>query len=1044
MKLSSFIAATIFSLAGLAMAVDFPGTAPGAATAQTDTVVHTLSNQVIGASFKLQGGQLVVDSIEDKVAGKIYPQSVISPVFKIKTSSVGLLSDWVVTSGPTLADAVVDVNSASNGKHVQGKVIKATFVSVSGGVIANWQAELRDESGYIRTVVNFQGNGTTTQAFTEIEMLCDLEIDPAGAHKVGSQNGAVLRSGGMFFGVEMPFYWNNLANNRIRGGITTTLSLASGKSYEFAAVMGVYPNGQLRRAFLHYNDRERARSYKPLLHYNCWFDLERSVSSTSMIGRIDTIEQQLHTQRGVAVDSYVIDDGYDDYSAATGGFWAYDGAKFPNGFTPVADRLEAAGSNLGIWISPGGGYVGVAERAARAKEDLGLSSFSWDLTIPEYYTWWHDRHVSYVQNDRANYFKWDQLGSSASGHFMGLMQVARVMRGINPDVFVNTTVGTWQSPFWLSQIDCTWRGGNDMGFEGDGDERERWNTYRDRVSWDKIAQTEHIYPLNALMNHGIVFANGHPFASQAYNGGTKDLRNEVRSFFGGGYALQELYLTPSLLGPSQWNAIAEGAQWAKAKADILVDAHFIGPSPATNQVYGFAAWQNNTGAITLRNPSSVAKTYDLDIGTAFELPAGVPQAYALQSPYGDQRIQTLTALAGRITAIELQPYEVLVFDATVDTSSVHAVLEDSKPKGIAPQTIVFDVSNSFSAGSITRYELDANGDGIIDSTSSGLSMFTFTDPGIYTAELTVFGSGTGFDTITKTIEILAAAPSAAMVPIDSVTSSSIPSNGTSLTNIMNGSGLAEPLTAANRLMVTHTGGLNLSNQYLSNHTDGKTFTFNFSGKSISEILIWNYSQNDLRGLDAITAVEIDRGSGFVDQGISLTLKTANSAENKAQVLSLGTTLSGVVAIRITVAQAATGPGETAGGFNEVAFASHTVAQNPFAEWASGYGLSADPMAHDDSDTLNNFTEYAMGLDPTRNDAAGAITLAGDGAGGLQYRFLSAVSKVNFTVESSSDLAQWWPYNGALVLDGTHYQIDIPVNPDSPENVNRFLRLRFSE
>lgn len=86
----------------------------------------------------------------------------------------------------------------------------------------------------------------------------------------------------------------------------------------------------------------------------------------------------------------------------------------------------------------------------------------------------------------------------------------------------------------------------------------------------------------------------------------------------------------------------------------------------------------------------------------------------------------------------------------------------------------------------------------------------------------------------------------------------------------------------------------------------------------------------------------------------------------------------------------------------------------------------------------------MGLDPTLNDAEGAITLAGDGAGGLRYRFLSAVRKMNFTVESSADLNLWAPYNGALELDGTHYQIDIPMNLWSSENVSQFLRLRLSE
>lgn len=432
------------------------------------------------------------------------------------------------------------------------------------------------------------------------------------------------------------------------------------------------------------------------------------------------------------------------------------------------------------------------------------------------------------------------------------------------------------------------------------------------------------------------------------------------------------------------------------------------------------------------------------MGTAFELPAGVPQAYALQSPYGDQRIQALATLAGRIASIELQPYEVLVFDATVDTSSVHAVLEASEPKGIAPQTILFDASNSLPASAITRYELDANGDGTVDSTSSGLLMFTFTQPGTYTAKLTVFDAGTGFDTITKSIQIPATAPAAAIVLIDSVTSSTTPSNDTSLANIINQSGLAEPLTVANRLTVTHTGGLNLSNQYLSNNTNGKTFTFYFSGQAISEILIWNYSQNDARGLDAITAVEIDTGSGFVDRNLSLALQTANAAENKAQVLSLGKTINGVLAIRITVSQAETDPGETAGGFNEVAFASHTASQSPFAAWAGAHGLSDDPNSNDDSDTLDNFTEYALGLNPTLNDADDAITLTRDGAGDMHYRFLSAVSKVNFAIELSADLNQWSPYNGPLALDGSHYQIDIPVNPDSPETTRQFLRLRLSE
>jgi hypothetical protein len=53
----------------------------------------------------------------------------------------------------------------------------------------------------------------------------------------------------------------------------------------------------------------------------------------------------------------------------------------------------------------------------------------------------------------------------------------------------------------------------------------------------------------------------------------------------------------------------------------------------------------------------------LDIGSAFELPAGAAKRYRLSSPYSDQRIQNLICDAGTPDVIELGPFEVVVFDA---------------------------------------------------------------------------------------------------------------------------------------------------------------------------------------------------------------------------------------------------------------------------------------------------------------------------------------------------------------------------------------------
>ncbi|NQZ59661.1 MAG: enterotoxin, partial [Lentisphaeraceae bacterium] len=235
----------------------------------------------------------------------------------------------------------------------------------------------------------------------------------------------------------------------------------------------------------------------------------------------------------------------------------------------------------------------------------------------------------------------------------------------NPDIFLNTTLGSWESAVWFNHIDCTWRGRQDMGFIGKGpNNREKWLNYRDGISYNAIARSAFLYPLNALMNHGIVFANGHKFPSKANMGeGWDDLRNEVRSYFGGGYALQELYLTPDMLKGKHWATIADAAKWAKSREHILVDSHFIGGNPNKGEVYGFAAWQKGRGTITLRNPNDVEQKFELNLKDIFELYSKKISLYKIKSPYKDQRIQSFRLKSNKTKTITLKPFEVLVFDA---------------------------------------------------------------------------------------------------------------------------------------------------------------------------------------------------------------------------------------------------------------------------------------------------------------------------------------------------------------------------------------------
>jgi hypothetical protein len=261
-------------------------------------------------------------------------------------------------------------------------------------------------------------------------------------------------------------------------GLNCQLPLQAGNGYEFSSVLGTYPEGQLRRAFLRYVERERARSYSQFLHYNCWFDLHINLNEEKILKNVKAFTEEMTVKRGVAMESYVLDDGWD---APREGFWTVDKKKFPSGFDPITAELDRVNSHMGIWISPLAGYAFVGERVGHAGK-LGLvreGSFL-DLSYTPYYEWFRDFCASLVKKNKVNYFKWDKAGDGASPHFMALLSCARELRQVDPNLFFNVTVGTWPSPFWLNVIDSTWRGGEDVNWDWEckGNDREKWLNYR--------------------------------------------------------------------------------------------------------------------------------------------------------------------------------------------------------------------------------------------------------------------------------------------------------------------------------------------------------------------------------------------------------------------------------------------------------------------------------------------------------------------------------------------------------------------------------------
>lgn len=428
----------------------------------------------------------------------------------------------------------------------------------------------------------------------------------------------------------------------------------------YSAVIGTSPPGQLRRGFQAYLERERAAPFRTFLHYNSWYDIGYFTPYTEAeaLAVVDAYGQQLVLNRGVTMDSFLFDDGWDDTSR----LWQFS-KDFPDGFATLRDATARIGAGPGLWLSPWGGYGPPREArlaTARAEgyevDDQGLA-----LSGPKYYRLFHDTAVGLLTRYGINQFKLDgtgspdkvTAGSEFDSDFAAAIALVADLRAVKPDLYVNLTTGTWPSPFWLLTADSIWRGGEDHAFAGTGSDRQRWITYRDADTYGGIVRQGPLYPLNSLMLHGIIYARKAVGLSSDPHG---DFADEVHSYFASGTGLQEMYVSPDLLSPADWDVLATTAKWARANAAVLRDSHWIGGDPVRGEVYGWAAWSPGRALVTLRNPSDRPQRFEFDPATALELPGSEPRAWRAAPVWRKEADEHWRA--GQVATVTLAPFEV--------------------------------------------------------------------------------------------------------------------------------------------------------------------------------------------------------------------------------------------------------------------------------------------------------------------------------------------------------------------------------------------------
>lgn len=447
--------------------------------------------------------------------------------------------------------------------------------------------------------------------------------------------------------------------------IERTDELVPGNSVSEWAVTGVSPEGQNRRAFLYYLERERARPYKQFLHYNCWWDITddgaSSFTSEQLIERMHAWNEKFIQPFDIKLNSFVFDDGWDNLDSV----WYFDPVKFPDGFAPQAELSKRYNSGIGVWMSPFGGYLEAQRRRIQSAHREGLETNDKGLSLAgkKYYNRFLERALDMLDNYNVNYFKFDGFGGSNPEYLPDMEAGARLIANLrrhNPDVYVNITVGSWPSPFWLKYADCTWRGSGDLHQAGTGSRTQQFMTYRDGTLYNNIVKKAPYYPLNSIMTVGIAYANlGH--AKKYINDSISDFSDMVWSFFGGGSSLQELYISHDRMKPEFWPILAKAAKWSKKNENVLKDTHWIGGSPINLEVYGFASWIPEKGTITLRNPSKQDKPFTFNLDELLELPTGFSGKYQLNPVYGKGK-DILTVQSNSRSEIELKAFETRIYE----------------------------------------------------------------------------------------------------------------------------------------------------------------------------------------------------------------------------------------------------------------------------------------------------------------------------------------------------------------------------------------------
>ena len=602
----------------------------------------------------------VVES--DKIPYKVIEQDEVYPNIYAKTMDVRFNED------KGTLNVAFNYQSGSNRLNIVGvDLLDASGSVVTANYHAGFTGTAKNENEYTLSIPN-KGDYTLRMMVSKK----NEAITSSGTIKLSYTKIDTLH---MLAPTEVPMqgYWRR----------NTTLK--KGSTWEVSSVVGLVAPGQQRRSFLAYSERERAVPWRPFTLYNSWYELNidrnnavgnngvydasdpnntkgnysGNMTSDQCVNVMNQWKTKFYDVYGKAPYAFVWDDGWDAY-----GTWTFN-SNFANGFTPEDNLAKQMGVGIGAWLGPVGGYG--ASGTYRRKYWNGRGGMQ--LSNAEYYKYFVSCCTDMINKYDFRFFKFDGISAQGTAYgpdagdtgienAEGIISIERDVRKSRPDIFFNTTVGTWASPFWFHYSDAVWRQDADCSKIGNtGTDREQWITYRDYMVYKIFIQGSPLCPINTLMTHGFILSkHGKPYTPSNYD--YDGALRELRCAFGCGSGMVELYADYALMDEIKdasgkagalWKDLSDCMDWQNRNVDVLPDIHWVGGNPwdgSKVNVYGWAAWNGKKTTLTLRNPDVHERTLTTTLRKVFDIPEAFNTTITLNSSFDDQKIAVDGGLKG--------------------------------------------------------------------------------------------------------------------------------------------------------------------------------------------------------------------------------------------------------------------------------------------------------------------------------------------------------------------------------------------------------------